>query len=115
MSDTGLSLLQSRPASREFPGACRGVTLRSRIPEVHVLRWGSYLAMGDSFTEGVDDPHPAGHYRGWADRFAEHLAAGRPDLRYANLAVRGKLLREIVDQQLPPALRARPELVTLAG
>lgn len=80
-----------------------------------MIRWGSYLAMGDSFTEGVDDPHPAGHYRGWADRFAEHLANVRPDLRYANLAVRGKLLREIVDEQLPPALAARPELVTLAG
>lgn len=77
--------------------------------------WGSYLAMGDSFTEGLDDPDPAGSYRGWADRFAEHLAAAAPGVRYANLAVRGKLLREIVDEQLPVALRARPELVTLAG
>jgi lysophospholipase L1-like esterase len=71
--------------------------------------------MGDSFTEGLDDPAPAGHYRGWADRFAEHLAAGGTDLRYANLAIRGKLLREIVEQQLPVAVQARPELVTLAG
>jgi lysophospholipase L1-like esterase len=77
--------------------------------------WGSYLAMGDSFTEGLDDPGPAGGYRGWADRFAEHLAASRPDLRYANLAVRGKLLRQIISEQLPVALAARPELVSLAG
>ena len=79
------------------------------------MRWGSYLAMGDSFTEGLDDPDPAGHFRGWADRFAAHLAATRPELRYAHLAVRGKLLREIVREQLPVALEARPELVTLAG
>lgn len=78
-------------------------------------RWGSYLAMGDSFTEGLDDPAPAGGFRGWADRFAEHLAASRPGLRYANLAVRGKLLRQIVAEQLPVALAAKPELVTLAG
>lgn len=77
--------------------------------------WRSYLAMGDSFTEGLDDPGPAGGYRGWADRFAEHLASIRPDLRYANLAVRGKLLRQIVREQLPVALAAKPELVTLAG
>ena len=78
-------------------------------------RFGSYLAMGDSFTEGLDDPAPTGGYRGWADRFAEHLALGQPGLRYANLAVRGRLLRQIVNEQLPIALEARPELVSLAG
>jgi len=72
--------------------------------------------MGDSFTEGLDDPAPGGGYRGWADRLAELLAAASPrELRYANLAVRGKLLHQIVDEQLPVALQARPELVTLAG
>lgn len=80
-----------------------------------MARWASYLAMGDSFTEGIGDPEPSGHYRGWADRFAEHLAAARPDVRYANLAVRGKLLSQIVEEQLPVAVEARPELVSLAG
>lgn len=49
-----------------------------------------YVALGDSQTEGVgDEPHPDGTPRGWADRFAERLATVQPDLRYANLAVRG--------------------------
>ena len=38
----------------------------------------TYVAVGDSFTEGMDDPYadgdPRGEYRGWADRVAEHLA-----------------------------------------
>ena len=51
----------------------------------------SYVALGDSFTEGLDDPTAVGGgYRGWADRFAEHLAAIQPGLCYANLAVRGR-------------------------
>ncbi|WP_067973396.1 SGNH/GDSL hydrolase family protein [Nocardiopsis trehalosi] len=81
----------------------------------------SYAALGDSFTEGVGDPypdsgdHPHGHYRGWADRFAEHLAAEVGEVRYANLAVRGKLLRQVVDDQLPLALELAPDLVTLSA
>jgi len=49
---------------------------------------------GDSFTEGLNDRTPTGMYRGWADRFADLLAADQPGLRYANLAIRGKLLGE---------------------
>lgn len=76
----------------------------------------SYVAIGDSFTEGLDDPAPyGGGYRGWADRVAETFAAARPDFRYANLAVRGRKLEAILDEQLPTALRLRPELVSLAG
>ena len=62
----------------------------------------SYVALGDSFTEGLDDLTAAeGGYRGWADRFAERLADLQPGLRYANLAVRGKVLREVADEQVP--------------
>jgi lysophospholipase L1-like esterase len=45
--------------------------------------WGCYVALGDSFTEGLDDLGPDGAYRGWADRLAEALAVGAPtgDLR----------------------------------
>ena len=76
----------------------------------------SYVAVGDSFTEGLDDLDPStGRYRGWADRVAESFAAARPDFRYANLAVRGRKLDAILDEQLPTALRLRPELVSLAG
>lgn len=76
---------------------------------------GSFAALGDSFTEGLADPGPGGGYRGWADRFAERLAGLSPGLRYANLAVRGKLLREVVAEQVPAALEMRPELVSIAA
>lgn len=79
--------------------------------------WTRYVAMGDSFTEGIGDPEadsPGGH-RGWADRVAEELSRGRDDFAYANLAVRGRLLQQIVDQQLAPCLSLKPDLVTLSA
>jgi lysophospholipase L1-like esterase len=76
----------------------------------------TFVALGDSFTEGMYDPYPDGDlYRGWADRVAEHLAVQRPGLRYANLAVRGKLLRQIVEDQVPRAIELKPDVVTLCG
>jgi lysophospholipase L1-like esterase len=75
----------------------------------------SFVAIGDSFTEGLNDPAPGGGFRGWADRLAGMLAAQYPELRYANLAVRGKLLRQIVHEQLPVAVALTPGLVSIAG
>jgi len=75
----------------------------------------SFAALGDSFTEGVGDPGADGGCRGWADRFAEHLALCRPGVRYANLAIRGKLLSEVLDEQVPAAIGMSPELVSLAA
>jgi len=77
--------------------------------------WRSYLAIGDSFTEGLSDLNPDGSYRGWADRVAEMLDRGVPDFRYANLAVRGKLLASIVEEQVPIAEQHRPELISFCG
>ena len=74
-----------------------------------------YVAIGDSQTEGLHDYHESGEPRGWADRFAEQLAADHPGLLYANLAVRGKRVREIREVQLEPALRMRPDLATVVG
>ena len=80
------------------------------------MTWTKYVALGDSFTEGmVDDVGPDGRYIGWADRVAAHLTTHEPSLRYANLAIRGKLLPEIVDEQVPPAIAMRPDLVSIAG
>lgn len=80
------------------------------------MSWGSFVAVGDSFTEGLDDPDPAGAgYRGWADLVAGRLAAQRPDFGYANLAVRGRLFNAIVDEQAPVALSMKPDLVSFAG
>lgn len=78
-------------------------------------RWQSFVAIGDSFTEGLDDLRADGTPRGWADRLAEHLAATRPGFRYANLAVRGKLLDQIVEDQLPVAERLRPDLIAFCA
>jgi lysophospholipase L1-like esterase len=75
----------------------------------------SFVAIGDSFTEGLNDPAPGGGFRGWADRLAALLAAQYPGLRYANLAVRGKLLREIVAEQVPAAAAMSPGLVSFGG
>lgn len=81
--------------------------------------WHSYVAVGDSFTEGLQDPGPEGRYRGWADRLATRLAAtangpGQP-FHYANIAVRGKLIREIAEVQVPRACAMGPNLVTIAA
>ena len=78
-------------------------------------REASFVAIGDSFTEGLNDAAPGGGFRGWADRLAGLLAAEYPGLRYANLAVRGKLLREIVAEQVPAAAAMSPGLVSIAG
>lgn len=72
-----------------------------------------YVAIGDSSTEGLDDPDGAGGFRGWANRLAERIAAAQGELLYANLAVRGRSTRQIRETQLDPALAMRPDLVTL--
>lgn len=77
--------------------------------------WGSFVAIGDSFTEGLDDFRPDGTPRGWADRVAEQLAARGPAFRYANLAVRGKLLDQVVEDQVPVAERLHPDLIAFCA
>ncbi|MFI1094249.1 SGNH/GDSL hydrolase family protein [Streptomyces sp. NPDC020917] len=82
---------------------------------------GSYTAVGDSFTEGVGDPGPDGTMVGWADRLAVLLAGRRAaegppgEFRYANLAVRGRLLDQIVAEQVPRAVELAPDLVTFCA
>ncbi len=83
--------------------------------------WTRYVALGDSFTEGMSDADPdqPGRYLGWADRLAEHLAEKAfhegQDFGYANLAVRGRLLRDVVGPQLDSALELAPDLVSIVG
>lgn len=75
-----------------------------------------YVAIGDSFTEGVGDELPGGITRGWADIAAQGWADGTGEsIEYANLAIRGKLVWPIVDQQLEPALALKPTHLSFNG
>ncbi|MEQ4564350.1 SGNH/GDSL hydrolase family protein [Paenarthrobacter sp. CAP02] len=73
-----------------------------------------FVALGDSFTEGVGDIdlRLPNNCRGWADRVAEELARADDRTRYANLAIRGRRLQRIIDEQIEPALAMRPTLVS---
>ncbi|QGV81798.1 SGNH/GDSL hydrolase family protein [Streptomyces ficellus] len=77
--------------------------------------YNSFVAVGDSFTEGMSDLLPDGSYRGWADLLASRLATRSPGFRYANLAVRGKLIGQIVDEQVDLAAAMKADVVTLVG
>ncbi|GAB7102727.1 SGNH/GDSL hydrolase family protein [Streptomyces phaeofaciens JCM 4814] len=78
-------------------------------------RYTSLVAVGDSFTEGMSDRLPDGSYRGWADLLASRMAARTPGFRYANLAVRGKLIGQIVDEQVDVAAAMGADVITLVG
>lgn len=75
-----------------------------------------YVAIGDSFTEGVGDELPDGCVRGWADLVAQGWAdASGEAIGYANFAIRGKLVWPIVEQQLEPALALKPTHLSFNG
>jgi lysophospholipase L1-like esterase len=80
-----------------------------------VQRFERYVAIGDSTSEGLEDPDGRGGYRGWANRLAERIAAEQGSLLYANLAVRGRTTRQIRDQQLERAVAMRPDLATISA
>ncbi len=83
--------------------------------------WTRYVAIGDSFTEGMCDLDPSRRdvYVGWADRLAHHLdsiaEAEHLPFGYANLAVRGRKLSDVVGPQLDVALTMSPDLVSMVG
>lgn len=83
--------------------------------------WRRYVAIGDSFTEGMndEDPQRPGEFVGWADRLAAMLhqksRQSGNGLEYANLAIRGRKLADVVERQLPDALSLQPDLVSMVG
>lgn len=81
-----------------------------------MTRFERFVAIGDSTVEGLDDPDGQGGYRGWANRLAERIARDQGDLLYANLAIRGRTTRDVMDEQLGPALVMKPDLaIVVAG
>lgn len=79
--------------------------------------WTRYVAIGDSFTEGMSDPDPStpNAYVGWADRLAALLSTHAEEFAYANLAVRGRKLDDVAGPQLDAALALGPDLVSIVG
>ncbi len=82
--------------------------------------WRRYAALGDSFTEGMcDEIGPDGRHRGWADLVARALAersldSGGAGIEYANLAIRGRLIRQVMHEQVPQAAALQPDLTSVA-
>jgi len=64
-----------------------------------------YVALGDSFTAGLDPDQPR-----WPDELARSLG---PYVRYENLAVVGATSAEVERNQLERALALDPDLITL--
>ena len=80
------------------------------------MRYSSFIAIGDSFTEGLGDDLPDGGVRGWADLVALGLAAAASgSVEYANLAVRGRKLQPIITDQLDAAIAQQPALLSING
>ena len=68
------------------------------------MKYKRLIVCGDSYSEGMSDEIINGQYRGWADRIADVMAQEEPEFTYLNLAVRGKLLKQVIDGQLPVAI-----------
>jgi lysophospholipase L1-like esterase len=81
--------------------------------EGHPFR--SVVVMGDSVAAGVREPAHGYLDLSMADRLHEALAAGRPDLAFANLGVTGLKVAEVEATQLDAALERRPDLVVLSA
>ena len=78
---------------------------------------GLFVAVGDSFSEGVGDPnlHYPNQVRGWADRMARQLGRADARWRYANLAIRSKFLDQVVDEQLDAAIAMQPTHISFCA
>jgi lysophospholipase L1-like esterase len=90
------------------------------------VRWTRFVALGDSITEGWCDPvmtdlagNPTEPWFGWADRLALLIDAHQKGmdaahrLEFANLAVRGRRVQHVVEDQVPAAIEMKPDLVSV--
>ncbi|QQA23803.1 SGNH/GDSL hydrolase family protein [Bacillus cereus] len=72
--------------------------------------WKRFVAIGDSFTEGIGDEVEGIALKSWVDHFVQLCVN---DIEYANFAKRGLVTKEIRSQQLEKALTFNPDLVCL--
>ena len=70
-----------------------------------------FVAIGDSQTEGLWDGDDTVGVVGYADRLAVMVDAQHPGLLYANLAVRGATIGDVLKKQLDRALSLQPDLI----
>jgi lysophospholipase L1-like esterase len=70
-----------------------------------------FVAIGDSQTEGLWDGDDSIGVLGYADRLAAVIDRHHPGLLYANLAVRGAMVRDVIAKQLDHALSLNPDLI----
>jgi lysophospholipase L1-like esterase len=108
-----MMVIRSGPPDR-WEGARDDLVQRRNNRVVTTFR--RYVAIGDSSTEGLEDPDGNGGYRGWADRLAQKIADHQDEpLEYANLAIRGLRMREIRTNQFEAALAMEPDLLSVFG
>jgi phosphatidylinositol alpha 1,6-mannosyltransferase len=110
IDDALMARAATRPAAPPVPALTGGGS--------YPPRWARYIALGDSITEGLCDASrmPEREHRGWADRLAmllAHARSGGERFRYANFAVRSRLVCHVVEEQIPMALALRPDLVSV--
>ncbi len=91
-------------------GISLGIVYGATRPE-----YSRYVAIGDSQTEGLWDGDETIGLLGFADRLAVMLDTLYPGLQYANLAVRGKKLGDVLTEQVAPALAMKPDLITVCA
>lgn len=94
----------------------------NKTAQIPPVPWDSFVAIGDSFTEGMTDTLDESSndpiYIGWADRLAFELSQrrisdGKQPLKYANLAIRGRLIKQIYREQFAAALAMKPDLISI--
>lgn len=79
-----------------------------------MLSWSNYVALGDSLTAGRDDHGPGGVRIGWAQRLAGILSARTTvPCALTNLAADGASVTAVLEEQLGPAGRLDPDLVSV--
>ncbi|MET4781431.1 SGNH/GDSL hydrolase family protein [Glaciihabitans sp. UYNi722] len=77
--------------------------------------WTRYVAVGDSITEGLCDAVAGDRERwmGWADRLAAILDSATGGIEFANLAVRGRRVTDVLERQIPAAIALDADLVSV--
>lgn len=77
--------------------------------------WQTYVALGDSVTQGYGDGAAGVELRSWTDWVAEALASLDPAFTYRNLGLVGSTTTDVLRTQAPLALSATPDLVSITA